>query len=234
MTHHFKQMAHLAAVTALATVPVAASAQQVVTAVQELHLRAGPDRDYPLVAVLGPGIQVIVQGCLADYRWCDVSHGPTRGWVYGMDLQVPWQNHWEPLPAVAAVVGVGVLAFVLHDYWHDHYRERSWYRDRDRWVRPHPVPARPWPHAPQPPVYREPPRHVAPVPGYRPVHPPAHGTPRLAPPNPPQPRRDRVQPAPAPQRAEAAPAPGAARPLRNDPNSGWDSRHPDAPRPDRP
>ncbi len=228
----------LALAGALAAAPLAASAQQVVTAGQELHLRAGPDMDYPLVAVLGPGIQVIVQGCLADYRWCDVSYGPTRGWVYGMNLQVPWQDHWEPLPAVAAVVGVGILAFVLHDYWRDHYRDRTWYRDRDRWVRPHPVPARPLPYAPHPPVYREPPRQVVPAPGHRHGHPPTYGPPRLAPPDPharpsqPPPRRDRVQPAPAPQRPE--PAAPAARPLRNDPNSGWDSRYPDAPRADRP
>lgn len=224
---------------ALAVAPLAATAQQVVTAGQELHLRAGPDMDYPLVAILGPGIQVIVQGCLADYRWCDVSYGPTRGWVHGMGLQVPLHDRWEPLPTAAAVVGVGVLAFVLHDYWRDHYRDRHWYRDRDRWVRPpphpHPPPPRPWPHGQRPPAYEPPPhRHAVPVP----AHPPGYSPPRLAAPDPhgraqqPPPRRDRVQPAPAQPRPE--PAPPAARPLRNDPNSGWDSRYPDAPRPDRP
>ena len=236
MTHTFMRMA---LVGAMAAAPLAAAAQQVVTVGQELHLRAGPDMDYPLVAVLGPGLQVIVQGCLADYRWCDVSYGPTRGWAYGMNLQVPWQDHWEPLPAVAAVVGVGVLAFVLHDYWRDHYRDRSWYRDRDRWVRPYPVPPpRPLPHAPRPPEHYAPPhRPVVPQPIHPPGRPPGYAPPRVTAPDPhgrpsPPPRRDRVQPPPAPQRAE--PAPPAPRPLRNDPNSGWDSRYPDAPRADRP
>ena len=175
-----------AAAVALAAAASTAQAQQLAMTVEQANLRAGPDPSYPTVAVVPPGVYVTVQGCLADYRWCDVSFGPERGWVFAANLQYVYENRPVPLPSVGALVGIGVLAFVLNDYWHDHYRGRPWYHDRRYWDRPH---------------Y-----------GGRPSWRDRDGRAQQG--------ADRSEP--------------AGRVLRNDPNSGWDSRRPDAPRPDKP
>ena len=69
----------------------AASAQQAFTT-RTAHVRAGPDRGYPLVATLPPGVSVYVNGCLGNYSWCDVSAGPNRGWVYARQLRYTYQG----------------------------------------------------------------------------------------------------------------------------------------------
>jgi uncharacterized protein YraI len=124
--------------------PLAADAQQVAYAAYRLDLRAGPDVRYPVVVVLPPGTQVVVQGCLNDWRWCDVSYGPERGWVDAGTLRYAAQQGYLPLPQVAPALGIGIIGFGIHDYWGSHYRDRPWYGQRDRWDRTDPR------HRPQP------------------------------------------------------------------------------------
>jgi uncharacterized protein YraI len=112
-------------------------------------LRAGPAPDYPAVTVLPRGMQVLVQGCLEDYSWCDVVAGDVRGWAEAGDLQYPYQGTVVPLSTYGTVVGIGALGFVLDDYWHRHYRERPWYRDRDSWRGRHRAWPTPRPHPPR-------------------------------------------------------------------------------------
>lgn len=162
---------------AACVLPLAAAAQQVASTAKPVHLRAGPDRAYPVVAVLPGGAQVVVQGCVADYRWCDVGFGAERGWVYAGNLRYPQGTVYVPLPAAAPAIGVTILYFGIHDYWDLHYRDRPWYPDRDRWVRPRPHGARP-PRPLPPPVHPAPPPPAvrpAPIPRVPPagrIHPP--------------------------------------------------------------
>ncbi|HEY8614523.1 MAG TPA: hypothetical protein VIL69_24945 [Roseomonas sp.] len=67
-----------------------------------------------------------------------------------------------PLPQYAPRVGLPVVTFSFGDYWRDHYRDRSWYAERDRWGGPPPRAA-----------WREPPPH--PGPGWRGGPPPDRG-----------------------------------------------------------
>jgi uncharacterized protein YraI len=176
---------------ALAAIPATTLAQQLASASGYVNLRAGPARDYPIIARLPAGIDISVIGCLSDYRWCDVIAGPDRGWVYAGNIVYPYQDANVPLLSYGPVIGIGIIAFDLDHYWHRHYRARPWYRQRQYWIdrqRPDfhhgghrsvqvapPVGFRTdrhraqnhWP-APVPPVgQREPPRHV-PVPALRP------------------------------------------------------------------
>jgi uncharacterized protein YraI len=80
---HWKAWAVLLLV--LAGLPAGAYAQWAYTA-KDVNLRAGPARDFPLVARLPRGLSVSVAGCLSDFRWCDVVAGPNRGWVYAGNL----------------------------------------------------------------------------------------------------------------------------------------------------
>lgn len=110
-----------------------AQSQVVAYASASANLFAGPSEDYPVVAVLAPGAQVAVQGCLPDYTWCDVIAGYERGWVYAGAISYPYENTWQPMIAFAPVLGVVVLPFVFADYWPRHYWNRPFFADRARW-----------------------------------------------------------------------------------------------------
>src|SRR5215208_2181985 len=149
-------------VLAACVLPLTVQAQgQVAYTAKTVNVRAGPARDYPIVAVVPPGYQVVVEGCLPDYAWCDVLAGPSRGWVYAGNINYAYQNTYVPVLNYGAVLGIGVLAFALDDYWGRHYYNRPWYGERQRWIhRPSPAPR----YRPPPPrdAYgpRAPPREV--------------------------------------------------------------------------
>lgn len=126
-------------VAAFCAVPAAAQAQQMALTSVDVHLRAGPSRDYPIVAILPAGLSISVQGCLGDYRWCDVVAGSYRGWVYAGNIVYPYQGANVPVLTYGPVIGIGIITFSLGSYWGEHYRGRPWYPQRHRWIdRPHP------------------------------------------------------------------------------------------------
>ncbi len=117
----------------LAALAAPAFAEPAYTA-KTAHLRAGPGRSYPVVAILPPDLLLEVQGCLAGYTWCDVIAGRQRGWVYARNLWHRYGNADVPLLDHGAQIGIAIIGFGLLDYWHDHYRYRPWYGDRNRWA----------------------------------------------------------------------------------------------------
>ena len=131
----------LAGAAALAlAIPVAVSARPAVTT-KAVHLRAGPGRDYRVVAVLPTGMVVDVQGCIAGLLWCDVEAVPERGWVYAGNLA--WQAGGGDVPLLAPGVAAGVpmIIFLQDQYWPLHYADRPWYPyHHHRPPRPHPPP----------------------------------------------------------------------------------------------
>ena len=151
-------------------------------AAKTAHLRAGPGRSYPVVAVLPSGLPVEILGCVAGYTWCDVIAGRQRGWVYARNL---WHRHGDvdgPVLDHGAEIGIAIVGFLLLDYWRDHYRDRPWYGDRNRWAhppRPPGPPPAPPPQPPRPPRAPEPAR--PPQPPHPPAQPPRGGPPRAAP-----------------------------------------------------
>lgn len=214
----------LIAAACLGALPLAALAEEGFAA-KDIHLRAGPARDYPVVAIVSAGTSLDVQGCLADYSWCDVIALGERGWVYAANIEYVYGGTPVPLIDYGPVVGITVVPFFLDDYWDRWYYGRPWYPRRDYWRhRPMPpqppIPPRPLPKPlpqPQPPqgrppdwvpaprpVQPSPPRAVPQPPVTRPAPtmprpmPPAQGVPppaREAPRNVPPPRA--VQPGPA-------------------------------------
>lgn len=136
-----------------------------------VNLRAGPDVSYPSVDMLPAGTSVAIYGCVDGWSWCDVSTGDDRGWVAGAFLQEVYDGRRVYVADYGVRIGIPIVSFVFGTYWTDHYRNRSWYGNRDHWshIQPH---------------YRPIARHdeshgsshgYAPNPPHAPVRPPNHG-----------------------------------------------------------
>lgn len=152
--------------------PLVAHAQEAV-ANRAANLRAGPDRDYPVVVVVSPGTSLEVRGCVDGYTWCDVSAGEFSGWIYAASISYPYQGQPVPVYGYGASIGLPIVVFSFGSYWDRHYRGRPFYRDRYRWEHHRPAHRPPYarpPHGQRPhgrPPHGRPPS-VQPPPG-RPV-----------------------------------------------------------------
>lgn len=149
--------------------PLAVSAQLGAITTQPANMRAGPDRNFPLVAWLPGGAAVNVVGCTDGWRWCDVTSGFNRGWVYARFLSMGFQNQPTMVLSSGAMLGVPLISFSVNTYWGAHYRSRPWWDNRSYWSNRPPTWQGP---PPRPPAARPPPR---PPPAARP---PSRPTPR--------------------------------------------------------
>ncbi|MEO8922166.1 MAG: SH3 domain-containing protein [Caldimonas sp.] len=162
---------HFLIVAVAVLLPLAAAAQDAHTT-KAVNLRAGPARDYPLVASFGPGTPLAVQGCTDGFGWCDVI-GPSdvRGWIYAGNIAYPYQSADVPVLGYGAELGFPIVTFTLGSYWGQYYRNRPWFGNQGRWahhrpplpprpgIRPPPRPrpiVRPPISSPRPPVVRPP------------------------------------------------------------------------------
>jgi uncharacterized protein YraI len=121
--------AGLAALLSLGLSSIAAAAPGYATG--NVNLRAGPGTEYPVVVTLGAGTGLEIYGCLSGYSWCDVNWRGYRGWVSSNYLEAAYQDRRVYVREVAPPI----ISFSFGSYWDDHYRGRSWYRDRDRYDR---------------------------------------------------------------------------------------------------
>jgi uncharacterized protein YraI len=110
-----------------------ASAQDGYTS-RPMNVRAGPDREYPVVAQLDAGAPLDVHGCLDDWSWCDVSFDDTRGWVYSGGISFVYQGSRVPLYSYGPRLGLPIITFSLGAYWGQYYRGRPWYSQRNEWA----------------------------------------------------------------------------------------------------
>ena len=116
-------------------VPGAAMAAATAIATTNVNLRAGPSTQYPAVNVVRSGDGVRVFGCLSNRSWCDVAYAGQRGWMSSNYLAYVRGGTRYVGPQVVTSIGVPVISFSFGNYWDNHYRGRSFYRDRARWDR---------------------------------------------------------------------------------------------------
>jgi uncharacterized protein YraI len=134
---------------AVAGPAAAQGANGVITSYVDLY--AGPDIGYPPVAELPAGTPVDIQGCLEGWTWCDVITMGTRGWVAGTFVQYTYESQPVIVADYGPRIGIPIVAFTIGVYWDHYYRDRPFYRDRDRWYS-RPIESRP---PPRPPGWRE-------------------------------------------------------------------------------
>ncbi|WP_201315527.1 SH3 domain-containing protein [Dyella sp. EPa41] len=130
---------------ALTGTAAAQGANGVITSYVDLY--AGPDIGYPPVAELPAGTPVDIQGCLEGWTWCDVITMGTRGWVAGTFVQYTYENQPVIVADYGPRIGIPIVAFSIGVYWDHYYRDRPFYRDRDRWYDRH-IESRPPPRPP--------------------------------------------------------------------------------------
>lgn len=133
MTTPQMRLARSIAVMLTTTVLAASAAAQHAYTTRQVNLRAGPDRGYPQVAYVGAGQSVYVNGCINDYRWCDITAGPNRGWAYAKFIEYPYQNRRVVISDNGATLALPIVSFILGSYWNDNYRNRPWYGQQNNW-----------------------------------------------------------------------------------------------------
>ena len=187
----------IASALVLAVPSIASAANGFVTG--NVHLRAGPAWDYPLIANIQAGTPISILGCTSGWQWCDVVVYRDRGWLPGNTIQSDYQGQRAPILVYGERIGVPIVSFEIGNYWESYYRGQPFYRERERWYRRpvwHGPPPRvmPMPH----PIPNPPPR-VVPMPHPTPnPNPPPRVVPMPHPtPNPPNPHVMPQKPAPA-------------------------------------
>ncbi len=116
-----------------------ASAQDAYTS-RPVNVHAGPDSSYPVVAQLGPGTPLDIDGCLDDWSWCEIAFEDDHGWVYAPYLSYVYEGERVPFYSYAPSFGIPIITFSLGSYWDRYYRGRPFYHERHDWER------RPWHH----------------------------------------------------------------------------------------
>ncbi|MCZ7464456.1 MULTISPECIES: SH3 domain-containing protein [Rhizobium/Agrobacterium group] len=125
------------ALVAMLAAPALAEAATRGFATANVNMRSGPSTAYPAVVVIPNGAPLTVHGCLSDTPWCDVSFVAGRGWVAGRYIQTTYrQNRVYVEPRYYRDLGVPIITFEAGRYWDRYYRDRDFYRERDRWRRP--------------------------------------------------------------------------------------------------
>lgn len=107
-------------VALLMLLPMHALAQNVIT-LRPVNVRAGPDREFPLVTWFPARTPVHIFGCLSGWDWCDVASGRSRGWVHSSYLGSFFRDRTP------------IVTFEVEPYWDAHYQGRPWYANRSSW-----------------------------------------------------------------------------------------------------
>jgi len=126
------QIAAGALLAALA-IPGAAAAQQAYATI-DLNMRAGPGPGFPVVAVIRADEGVTIYGCVTSGTWCDVSWGADRGWAYAQYLAYNVAGGPAIVTQVAPPSAPPVVTYQTTTYWDEHYRDRPFYSERQRFV----------------------------------------------------------------------------------------------------
>jgi uncharacterized protein YraI len=147
-----------AAASALMAAPTLAEAAVRGYATANVNMRSGPSTGYPAVTVVPVGAPITIHGCMSNVNWCDVAFAGGRGWVSGSYISTTYrQNRVYVEPEYYRPLGIPTVTFEVDNYWGRYYRDRDFYRDRDRWDRRPPPPPPRWTRddrrPPPPPVW---------------------------------------------------------------------------------
>ena len=131
------------------------AAEETALTTGSVNVRAGPDNMFPTVTWLLSGTSVAINGCTTNWRWCDVTAGRDRGWIYSRFLSYRFNGTAVTILNGGPNLGLPQAEFVLGTYWDTHYQRQHWYGRKAYWQGR-------WDRAPAPREWREP-RQAAPA-----------------------------------------------------------------------
>ncbi len=101
-----------------------------------LHLRAGPHINLPVVATLQRHERVELLGCVNGYQWCEVrTNYDEYGWVSSYYLRTLVGRNSYTIIDADGFSHTRIIIYKPRDYWDRHYRNKTFYRDRDKWFK---------------------------------------------------------------------------------------------------
>ncbi|MFB9953046.1 SH3 domain-containing protein [Rhizobium puerariae] len=131
-----KILMSVAAFCALIAAPSLAEAAVRGFATANVNMRSGPSTGYPAVTVIPVGTPVTIYGCMSSVNWCDVQFFGGRGWVSGNYVEASYRSNRVYVgPQYYRPLGIPMITFDVDNYWGRYYRDRDFYRERDRWRR---------------------------------------------------------------------------------------------------
>jgi uncharacterized protein YraI len=89
----------------------AASAETEAAAWNDLNVRSGPGPMYFILGVIPATEKVMVQGCLADATWCEVTYGDVKGWSAGNYLTATVEDTPVALSTLDKRVVIGTVVY---------------------------------------------------------------------------------------------------------------------------
>ena len=130
------------AVAAVLACALATQAHAQAVTTSAVNVRAGPDRFFPTVTWVLSGTAAQVHGCVDTLRWCDVTVGRDRGWIYAGYLSVPHEGRNVTILKGGPALGMPTVAFDVAGYWDANYADRRWFAQakhyQTRWERRRP------------------------------------------------------------------------------------------------
>lgn len=88
-----------------------ASAETEAAAWTDLNVRSGPGPMYSIVGVIPANEKAMVQGCLADASWCEVTYADVKGWAAGNYLTATVENAPVALSTLDKRVVIGTVTY---------------------------------------------------------------------------------------------------------------------------
>jgi uncharacterized protein YraI len=89
----------------------AASAETEAAAWTDLNVRSGPGPMYSILGVIPANEKAMVQGCLADASWCEVTYSDVKGWSAGNYLTATVENAPVALSTLDKRVVIGTVTY---------------------------------------------------------------------------------------------------------------------------
>ena len=124
--------------TAFASTPAFADSYAFIPT--DISLRAGPAKNYPVVKTLPSENIVIVNACLRDYSWCDITtmskkrRPAAHGWVQAKYMQYAYRRNSQFYIRPRQNLDAPIARFELIPYWDAYYRDQPFYRDRNNYL----------------------------------------------------------------------------------------------------
>lgn len=119
----------LAAMLFMLLAPGAAHAADAIV-LNHTGLRAGPGRDYPLLANLHKGDRIQVLGCVRGWKWCEVTNGFMHGFVVAQRMGTDYYGRNVQIAIWGPKLGIPYVVFVERPYWERYYHDTPFYHER--------------------------------------------------------------------------------------------------------